>query len=342
MKVSIVVPVYNVKDLVIKCLESLHDQTLDDYEVIVVNDGSTDGSGELVEAFCADKEKFRVFHKENGGLASAVLTGISHAEGDYIGFVDSDDYIDREMYKKMMDHAENDNADVVMCNHWYVSSEEGMSPRLHRNPMAEGLYEKEDLLALKKLILPRTGADYVSPSRCSKVIRKDLLLRNVKFYSPKIASAEDVNMTVPCMLSCTRFSYIDEPLYYYVQRKNSVSYTFKEDILDRYLVLIENIKEAVHENGLDSILECDSLYNFFGISWCNYIMSSQLSKKEKKRQYQRLLDNQVFSLALQKISRSSGTVATIYKIMFRCRQPAIYELGNCLIHQAAKLLRKDS
>lgn len=102
MQVSVIVPMYNVENYIKECLDSLVNQTLKDMEVIVVNDGSTDGGVEIVESYCKKyPDLIRLVHKENGGLSDARNYGIPYAKGKYIGFLDSDDYVESTMYEKM-------------------------------------------------------------------------------------------------------------------------------------------------------------------------------------------------------------------------------------------------
>ena len=117
VKVSVIVPVYNVKDYLRQCLDSLAAQTLDELEVLVVDDGSTDGSGAIADDYAARyPERFRVFHKENGGQASARNLALAHARGEYLGFVDSDDWVDQGMYESLYCQASANRLDIVICN----------------------------------------------------------------------------------------------------------------------------------------------------------------------------------------------------------------------------------
>ncbi len=103
--ISVIVPVYNVVDYLQRCVDSIRNQTYPNLEIILVDDGSTDKSGALAEKMAMEDRRIRVFHKENGGASSARNLGISMAEGDYIGFVDGDDYIEPKMYERLLDAA---------------------------------------------------------------------------------------------------------------------------------------------------------------------------------------------------------------------------------------------
>ena len=114
--ISIVVPVYNVEKYIEKCVNSITNQVYNNLEIILVNDGSTDNSGKLCDSLSKLDDRIKVYHKENGGLSDARNYGVERANGKYIGFVDSDDFIDSDMYKTLYDVIKRENADVAECN----------------------------------------------------------------------------------------------------------------------------------------------------------------------------------------------------------------------------------
>ena len=114
--VSIIVPVYNTGEYLYKCLDSIIDQNLQEIELILINDGSTDNSAEICDRYSEKDKRVRVIHKKNEGVSIARNVGIRAAKGEYIGFIDSDDWIEKEMYQDMYYHAKNKEADIVMCD----------------------------------------------------------------------------------------------------------------------------------------------------------------------------------------------------------------------------------
>ena len=114
-KLSIIIPVFNVEEYLPKCIESVVNQTYDNLEILLINDGSTDNSGVICDNFAHKDERVKVVHKENGGLSAARNLGLSLATGHYIAFLDSDDYIDSEMYETLVDALENADADIAAC-----------------------------------------------------------------------------------------------------------------------------------------------------------------------------------------------------------------------------------
>ena len=120
IKLSIIVPVYNSGEYISRCLDSLVNQTLDDIEIIVVNDGSTDNSLEILQEYVS--EKVKIITQKNSGVAVARNTGLKNAKGKYIAYVDSDDWIELDMFEKMYNKAIENDFDIVMCDFWYIDS----------------------------------------------------------------------------------------------------------------------------------------------------------------------------------------------------------------------------
>ena len=117
MKLSVIIPVYNTKNYIKECLDSVLNQTLEEIEIIVVDDGSTDGSADIIKEYAQNHpQKIKAFFKENGGQATARNLALQKSNGEYLGFVDSDDWIDSDMYEKMYKTAKEENADIVICD----------------------------------------------------------------------------------------------------------------------------------------------------------------------------------------------------------------------------------
>ena len=115
--ISIIVPIYNIEKHIVRCLDSILAQTYHNIEVILIDDGSTDNSGKICDQYSSADTRINVFHKQNGGLVSARNLGLESARGDYIGFVDSDDWIEPNMYERMYNNLKNNNSEICICNY---------------------------------------------------------------------------------------------------------------------------------------------------------------------------------------------------------------------------------
>lgn len=210
-KVSIIVPVYNVEKYLEKCLDSLVNQTLDSYEIIVVNDGSPDNSQEIIDKYV---EKYPgivfAYKKKNGGLGDARNYGIDKARGEYIGFVDSDDWVDKKMFEAMYNMAKQENDDIVICDATEINDgwEAGKLSAGYRGPRTGGLIKHADFIAHS-----------LEPAVAwNKLYRKSL------FHLVKFATIWYEDMaTTPILLSyAEKIGYLPIQLYYYRQREGSI------------------------------------------------------------------------------------------------------------------------
>ena len=219
-KISVIVPVYNVEELLPKCLDSLVNQTFDDYEVIVVNDGSPDNSQKIIDEYYKKHPHIiKPLKKENGGLSSARNFGLKYASGEYILYVDSDDWVSNDMLKMMYETALKDDSDIVVCKMWNVVSDRNIK-------INNGIL---NFNVFKRYILN-------NPSACCKLIKKDILLHPELFFLEN-HHYEDIAVVPAFCLYAKNISFIDDYLYYYLLREGSImhqkSYTDKlNDIFD--------------------------------------------------------------------------------------------------------------
>lgn len=229
-KVSVIVPVYNVERYIAKCLNSLVNQTLEDIEIIIVNDGSTDSSKYMIEQFKEKYNNIKYYEKENGGLSDARNYGLQFATGKYIAFLDSDDYVDVNLYKKMYEKAKEEDSDMVECNFYWVYDKKTKKDIGQKYKGKEQMFEKARVVAWNKLY-------------------KKEILDNAKVEFPKGLRYEDVEFFYKLIPYIERVSFIKEPLIYYVQRKKSIINTQNEKTKDIFTVL-ENVISYYKENNL--------------------------------------------------------------------------------------------
>lgn len=208
VKVSIVVPVYNVEKYLRKCLNSLVGQTLKEIEIIVVNDGSTDGSQKIIDEFVDNYPgKIKCLIKENGGLSDARNYGMPYCSGEYIGFVDSDDYVDTKMYELLYTNAKANRSDMVTCDYYMVYGNNDL-----RRVNSRDFTSKKDML-----IAPKAAA-------WNKIYRRKILLEHDILF-PKGLIYEDTLFFAKCIPHMEKVSYVSEPLVFYVQREGSIANT---------------------------------------------------------------------------------------------------------------------
>jgi len=222
-KISVIVPVYNVEQYLPECLDSLVNQTLEEIEIIVVNDGSPDNSQEIIDDYvCRYPDKIRSFIKENGGLSDARNYGVARATGEYIAFVDSDDYVRTDMYELLYQKALEEESDVVVCNYFRAKTDSVKECRVIKHEEWFG-YDIEMspgiLLEAKSLA-------------CNKLFRRDWYLEQ-NFAFPLNQWYEDSAVVYNMLYLANKVSAVAECLYYYrVDREDSITNTIDTRIFD--------------------------------------------------------------------------------------------------------------
>ncbi|SEG25002.1 Glycosyltransferase involved in cell wall bisynthesis [Halpernia humi] len=253
-KVSIIVPVYNVEEHLEKCLNSLVKQSLDDVEIIVVNDGSQDDSQNIINQFQEKfPDKIKAFRKENGGLSDARNFGLDEAMGDYIGFVDSDDYISEEMFDEMYALAEKYAAEMVICNLQKVDEKGEIVQKLTQIP------NLPEVVDLRKNFSVFADLSYFA---CNKLFRKDLFLEK-RFQ--KNMHFEDIELIPQILLECKTIAHTQKYHYQYFERQNSISKTHTEKGLDIFKA-VKNVAVAFKNSDFaDLELELKRFFIFEGV-----------------------------------------------------------------------------
>lgn len=228
MKYSIIVPIYNVEKYLERCIESLLKQNFDDYEVILVNDGSSDGSNLICKKYL-DNNKVRYYEKKNGGLGDARNYGIERAKGEYLIFIDSDDYVVANLLECIDQAIEKYNGDVVIFNYMLVNMQD------------ELLYIEKQFLDPNKILSVKTNKELllIGPSACNKVFKKQLFIENNIRFPVKVWY-EDLRTTAKVLACAERIVYIDEELYHYFVRPGSI---MNNDNIERNLEIIEALED---------------------------------------------------------------------------------------------------
>lgn len=224
---SIVIPVYNTIPYLEKCLESIAGQTFQNWEAVLVDDGSTDGSGKLCDDFAKKDGRFKVIHKKNEGLVAARKSGVSSAAGEYVTFVDSDDWVEINAYDTLMNILKSSQADVVTCGLIYEHHKKGNRKLL--NVIAPGIYEGEKLEeeVWKKMIL--AGGYYrpgLLPALWNKIFKRSVLAPVLMKVDNHITMGEDVACTYPALLNSRKVVVTEQCFYHYCYRGESMSRTY--------------------------------------------------------------------------------------------------------------------
>lgn len=247
-KLSVIVPVYNTEKYLRECIDSILAQTYQDFELILVNDGSTDGSGAICDAYADKDPRIRVIHQENGGITVARKSGVRIARGEYVTFVDSDDWIDKDMYHIMLT---GESADVVLCNMIRFTRDGMFEIKCCVNP---GEYDKQKL---KDMFYPAMLFNFdhcqpaVHPSLCNKLIRSDIIRKVINSVADRITYGEDALCSYACMLDAEKILVVDQGLYYYRENLQSVCNVYNKEMCSKLILLGTELERQFSERNSD-------------------------------------------------------------------------------------------
>lgn len=252
-QVSVIIPIYNVEPYLRKCVDSVCGQIFKDIEIILVDDGSTDGSGKICDEYARKDERVRVIHKENGGLVSARKAGLAASHGQYISNVDGDDWIEEELLQSLSEYMER-KIDVIA----FAAVEEygdGSKGGLKKNTVEEGCYVKDadkNRLYGQMMVNGNFYENGVLPFLCAKLFKRELLTECQMKVPNLVSYAEDAACTYPCLLKADSICVTNKFLYHYLIRPGSM---VKGEIeIERLYALFDTLYHAFAGHSLEAVL----------------------------------------------------------------------------------------
>ncbi|WP_051233588.1 glycosyltransferase [Butyrivibrio sp. NC3005] len=291
IKVSIIVPVYNVRNYVGECLDSLEKQTFKEFEVLIVNDGSTDNSDDIVKEYCDKNDNFILINRKNGGLSAARNTGLEHAKGKYVYFLDSDDFLKKDAIERLYRKSEEENLDQLRFVAY--SFEDGTSDYQWTREAGGYKYNGCYPDVMKGTDFYRKALDNNDyfPSCCLIFIKRSVIEdNNLRFYEGIIHEDNLFNFELTSV--CQRVALLHEPLYYRRVRSNSI--TTNNNLLPKNKAMCISIEET------DRFIEChQEIKDMYGIWQLSFFVSmmihhwKQMNKadqesKESKEYFERI------------------------------------------------------
>lgn len=264
-KVSIIVPVYNVEQYLEKCLNSLVNQTIKDFEIIIVNDGTKDSSQKIIDKYAKNYSFIKSYIKENGGLSSARNYGIKKATGEYLAFVDSDDYVTEDMYEKMYQKAKEKDFDMVVCDLNYIYPDKKIKATSNI---------KEDTTNIKETMLN------IYPAAWNKIIKrsvvKDIFFKEGIWF-------EDVEYIYRVLPKITSIGVVQEPFYQYLQREGSITKKVDKRIYN-YIDNLNGLVSYYKENKLYEKYHQELEYVYVRYLYATFIKQATCFDKEEYKQ----------------------------------------------------------
>ncbi len=238
IKVSVIIPVYNVEKYLGKCLDSIINQTLKEIEIIVIDDGSTDKSHNILEKYSNKDNRIKMITQENQGLSGARNTGVENAKGEFLSFIDSDDYIKEDMLEKMYDKAQEEKSDIVICRFNQVYNDGTVK---YSSGITEGFTQQE--------LFKRLLSGMASPMACDKIYSRELFIKhNIKY--PIGLYHEDVPTTYKLFYYANNISVVEKAFYNWLQRDGSISKSITQKHIDDTFKIYELTKEFLEKENV--------------------------------------------------------------------------------------------
>ena len=305
MKVSAVVSIYNIEKYLHDCVTSLISQTLKDIEIILVDDGATDSSPQIIDAYAEKYANIIAVHKANGGLSSARNEGMKYASGEYVIFIDGDDWLDDSALEEMYSSAKRNNTDVTLCCFYRSRSGQnytGREMKVAKMFQQDTLYETQGEI-FENVLFNMIGTDpeaeldvdvHMSVWRC--LYRRSMLIEHgCRFKSEREYISEDIIFHLETYPFVHRLSTVAKPLYYYRENDQSLTKKYKADRFDKECFLYSAILERIQKNQFPQKVVLREQRSFIGRARACVIAEVRDNTKagffEKRRNIRRILDN---------------------------------------------------
>lgn len=266
-KISVIVPIYNVEKYLIKCIESILHQTYSGLEIILVNDGSTDGCGKICDEYKEKDSRIQVIHQKNAGLSEARNAGIDMATGDYVVCIDSDDYVDIDMFEYCVKGLESADADIVVCG-TKIEFEDGTT-KVKNNKSKEILSTREALIKLNSF-------SSFDMSVCNKIFKKEIV-KGILFPAGK--KSEDYFVMFQYFNRANKVLVLPEAKYHYFQRANSISRG--KNITHDYIEGAKTQQEFFRKNYPDIEFVGNTAYAFSYIATYNRYLKNKITMSQE-------------------------------------------------------------
>lgn len=232
--ISIVVPIYNVEAFLPRCIDSLKNQTYHNIEIILVDDESPDRCGEIAEEYAAKDDRIKVIHQKNKWLGGARNSGLKIATGEYVLFVDSDDYIHEETCEKLLSYVKKMQVDLLLFDFYNVDQEGKVSSNNSIDIQAERIFRGKEV---QELLYPFIISTHTVNSACMKIYKRSVLIDNEIYFDEVIRYAEDYEFCLRLFPVIRSFAYVNKPFYFYVQNDNSIMHVHDPKMGEKFVTL---------------------------------------------------------------------------------------------------------
>lgn len=318
-KISVIVPVYNVEQYLDRCIESITNQTLKDIEIILVDDKSPDNSPQKCDDWAKRDKRIKVIHKSiNEGLGFARNTGLKNAIGEYVTFVDSDDWIDLNMYSDLYLQCKKYNADIIYSGLKRIDDNNNISFLPHIDKFS--IYQKNEILSQLMLNIISSAPNsrierniQVSVDTC--LFRNDIIIKNnIKFHSERELISEDLFFHIDYLPFASIAIISPEIYYYYYYNSQSLTTAFRKDRFVKYKIMYFELLKQIG-NGTDVIYRIDRFFIGYCRSLIKSLVASNINWEEKKKLLTEICEDNVWKNISERYPITEMPI--IHKIPFK-------------------------
>lgn len=341
--ISVVIPVYNRKNKIRDAVKCVLDQTHTDFELILVDDGSTDGSSEICDELAANDERIKVVHQKNAGVSQARNTGLRNAKGEWLIFMDSDDKVKPDMHEKLLRTAQKNNADMVICgvlNEFYNA--EGKKSREELISNEDEFIEDSSKCAKKVLSLLRSSLIH---SPWNKIYKMDVIKSNEMMFKPEISLGEDLIFNLEYLKVANKLAFISEPLYIYIASEtDGLVSERRENKHEIMTVLYNNVIDFVNHLGAKNDKEKNRIAaDFLYLKWTYscfidlFKPNCEFSVKEKKLYIKNILQKTELKKAAESNCGQAGFSGKLARAAAKSNVNLVYMYSNFMYISKFKL-----
>lgn len=347
IKVSIIIPVYNVKEYFDFCMQSIVDQTYSNIEIIIVDDGSNDGTQYLCDQWANKDNRIVVFHKENEGTHSARNLGLEKASGDYVSFIDPDDWLDKNTVETCVCEIEKNQLDVVRFN--YIKEFNNSSEKRNNTLLQEKVYTGEDCTTIQRQILGLINEEKKHPenlnflaSVCFAFYKKYTIDKfNIRFKSLKeIGSFEDGLFNFEYFFHVKKFKFLNKYFYHY-RKTNTQSATsnYRENFLQKQLLLFSILKNLIDNNNMDErfLVAYNNRVALSSMELCFNVFKRESTFISKYNEIKQIIKNDIYLQALKQFSLRNLPIKWMSFYFFVKTKSSI---GVCIMCRLMKIIRR--
>lgn len=300
--ISIIIPAYNIKAYIGRCLDGLLNQTYKRLEIIVVSDGSTDGTNDVIKEYAQRDERIKYVFKENTGVSDTRNVGLDIATGDYIGFIDGDDYMEPNMFEILLSNALKYDADISHCGYQMV-----FPSRVEYYYGTDKLCEFDQYQGLEAII----KADLVEPGIWNKLYKREIV-EQIRFDT-RLVENEDFLYNVQAFKECKKSVFVDKPLYHYILRTNSAcTSSFNIKKTDNQILVMEIVAELLADEKYRTLTDARYINTLI-----NAYRTSSMEKQAKEEYRLKLKGKKSAFRTATKAKRIEGCMILLCPHLYR-------------------------